>query len=45
MALDVAFNSPTSIVKLGALRFLEVLLLVFPSGTNYRLSEIRDTVR
>ncbi|KAJ3064614.1 hypothetical protein HDU98_011984, partial [Podochytrium sp. JEL0797] len=45
MALDVAFNSPSHIVKVGALELLETFLLVFPSGVTTKLSEIRDVVR
>lgn len=39
MALDVSFNSPTAIVKLGALSLLRVLLLTFPAGTLPKLAE------
>ncbi|KAJ1568770.1 hypothetical protein HK405_014015 [Cladochytrium tenue] len=44
-ALDLAFNSPASIVKIGALEFLQALLLVFPSGMTTNLPEARDVVR
>ena len=45
MALDVAFNSPTPTVKIGALHFLVVLMLVFPQGVSHKIQEIRDTLR
>ncbi|KAI9350180.1 armadillo-type protein [Obelidium mucronatum] len=45
LALDVAFNSPSHIVKVGALELLETFLLVFPSGVTTKLPEIRDVVR
>jgi hypothetical protein len=45
MALDVSFNSPTAIVKLGALSLLRIMLLVFPVGASPKLAEIRDVVR
>ncbi|KAI8848354.1 armadillo-type protein [Chytridium lagenaria] len=45
LALDVAFNSPSSIVKVGALELIEVFLLVFPSGVGTKLQDIRDVVR
>ncbi|KAI9362464.1 armadillo-type protein [Zopfochytrium polystomum] len=43
--IDIAFNSPTSIIKIGALRLIKALLLVFPSGLTTKLGEIRDVVR
>ncbi|KAI8611201.1 armadillo-type protein [Chytriomyces sp. MP71] len=45
MSLDVAFNSPSHIVKNGALELMETFLLVFPSGVSPKLSEIRDVIR
>ena len=45
MALDVAQNTPASIVKIGALKLIETFLLVFPVGTNSKLEEIRDVIR
>ncbi|KAJ3226007.1 hypothetical protein HK099_005713 [Clydaea vesicula] len=45
MALDVAFNTPTSSCKIGALSLLQTFLTIFPSGVSMRLQEIRDTVR
>ncbi|KAJ3084110.1 hypothetical protein HDU99_003321 [Rhizoclosmatium hyalinum] len=45
LSLDVAFNAPSHIVKVGALELIETFLLVFPSGVTTKLSEIRDVVR
>ena len=45
MALDVAFNTPTSTVRNGALKLLKIMLLVFPRGCAEKLQEIRDTFR
>ncbi|KAJ3101339.1 hypothetical protein HDU97_001433 [Phlyctochytrium planicorne] len=45
LALDVAFNSPSSVVKVGALELIEVFLLVFPAGVGTKLQDIRDVVR
>lgn len=45
MALDVSYNSPTPIIKLSALKFLQALLLIFPSNIGDKLAEIRDVVR
>ncbi|KAJ3014030.1 hypothetical protein HKX48_005388 [Thoreauomyces humboldtii] len=43
--LDVAYNTPSSIVKIGALELVETFLLVFPHGVANKLQEIRDVVR
>lgn len=43
--LDVAYNTPSSIVKIGALELIEAFLLVFPHGVANKLQEIRDVVR
>jgi hypothetical protein len=43
--VDLAFNSPTPIVKIAALELIEVFLLVFPSGVSSKLSDIRDILR
>ncbi|KAJ3148056.1 hypothetical protein HDU89_004901 [Geranomyces variabilis] len=43
--LDVASNTPSSIVKIGALELVETFLLVFPHGVGNKLQEIRDVVR
>ncbi|TPX59062.1 hypothetical protein PhCBS80983_g02729 [Powellomyces hirtus] len=43
--LDVAYNNPSSIVKIGALELIETFLLVFPHGVGNKLQEIRDVVR
>ncbi|KAJ3090469.1 hypothetical protein HK102_003650 [Quaeritorhiza haematococci] len=45
MVIDAAFNNPASIIKLGALELMETMMLVFPSGINSKLQEIRDTLR
>ncbi|KAJ3213498.1 Jouberin [Dinochytrium kinnereticum] len=45
LALDVAFNSPSSIVKVGALQLIEVFLLIFPGGVGTKLQDVRDVVR
>jgi hypothetical protein len=45
MALDVAFNAPSSVVKVGALELIETFLLVFPGGVSTKLAEVRDIVR
>ncbi|KAI9106007.1 armadillo-type protein [Phlyctochytrium arcticum] len=45
LALDVAYNTPSSIVKSGALELIESFLLVFPHGVGYKLQEIRDVIR
>ncbi|KAJ3415514.1 RNA polymerase II associated protein 1 [Chytridiales sp. JEL 0842] len=45
MALDVAFNAPSSVVKVGALELIEAFLLVFPGGVSTKLAEVRDVVR
>ncbi|KND03924.1 uncharacterized protein SPPG_01373 [Spizellomyces punctatus DAOM BR117] len=45
LSLDVAYNTPSSIVKLGALDLIETFLLVFPHGVATKLQEIRDVVR
>lgn len=44
-AIDIAFNSPTNIVKIGAIELIEAFLLVFPCGITTKLSEIRDVIR
>ncbi|KAI8822501.1 armadillo-type protein [Fimicolochytrium jonesii] len=43
--LDIAYNSPSAIVKIGALELLEIFLLVFPHGVANKLQEIRDVAR
>ncbi|KAJ3111420.1 hypothetical protein HK098_000218, partial [Nowakowskiella sp. JEL0407] len=43
--LDCAYNTPTTIVKTGALELLETILLIFPLGITPKLSEARDVVR
>ncbi|KAJ3041918.1 hypothetical protein HDV00_008427 [Rhizophlyctis rosea] len=45
MALEVAYNSPSSTIKIGALELIETYLLVFPHGIGSKLPEVRDTIR
>ncbi|KAJ3242402.1 hypothetical protein HDU78_001407 [Chytriomyces hyalinus] len=45
MALDVAFNSPSHAVKIGAVELIETFLLVFPNGVSAKLPDIRDVLR
>ncbi|KAJ3055066.1 hypothetical protein HK097_011629 [Rhizophlyctis rosea] len=45
LALEVAYNSPSSTIKISALELIETLLLVFPHGIGTKLSEVRDTIR
>ncbi|KAJ3313925.1 hypothetical protein HDU76_002509 [Blyttiomyces sp. JEL0837] len=45
MTLDIAFNSPTSIIKMGALNLLESFILVFPGGISSKLPDVRDVLR
>ncbi|RKO83110.1 hypothetical protein BDK51DRAFT_30371, partial [Blyttiomyces helicus] len=45
LAMDVAYNTPSSIVKIGALDLVRTVLLVFPHAAGVKLQEIRDIVR
>ncbi|KAI9005894.1 armadillo-type protein [Gaertneriomyces semiglobifer] len=45
LSLDVAYNTPSSIVKMGSLQLIEVFMLVFPHGIAEKLQEVRDVVR
>ena len=44
-AVEVLYNTPLSVVKVGALEFLEAALFVFPKGISYKLEEVRDLAR
>jgi hypothetical protein len=44
-ALDWAVNNPFLPIRISALHFLETACLVFPTGMNSRLAEIRDAAR
>ncbi|KAJ3352902.1 hypothetical protein HDU83_007559 [Entophlyctis luteolus] len=45
LAIDLAFNSPSHTIKVGALELLETFVVVFPSGSSPKAAEIRDVVR
>lgn len=45
VALDMALNTPAQLVRLGALDFLLLLLLMFPNALSSRGSDIRDALR
>ncbi len=45
MILDATYNTPDTVVKLGALDLLELFLLILPKSCSWKLTEIRDVLR
>ncbi len=45
MVLDATFNTPSTLVKLGALELLQTFMLVFPQAVTKKLEQIRDVLR
>lgn len=45
LAIDFLHNTPSPIVKVSVLHFIEILLMAFPKGGNAKLEEIRDITR
>jgi hypothetical protein len=43
--LEILYNASNSLIKVGALQFLEIALYVFPKGLTPKLEEIRDVAR
>ncbi|KAI9207546.1 armadillo-type protein [Polychytrium aggregatum] len=43
--LDVVYNTPNTILKIGALEVIETILLVFPALVNTKIADIRDICR
>ncbi|KAI8904746.1 armadillo-type protein [Gorgonomyces haynaldii] len=45
LCIDFLHNTPSPLVKIEVLQFVEILMLVFPKGINNKIEEIRDVTR
>lgn len=45
LCLDFLHNTPTPQVKVGVLKLVEILVMVFPKGASAKFDEIRDIAR
>ena len=45
IAIELAINNPSTELKVAALEFLEVCLLMFPNALQDKLADLRDSIR